>query len=108
MTQYRCHVALMVPDASQQAANMIVRDTTGNPADIHSFSIECTDEHGATWWACQMPMTHPNYARLPEIQVVVGGHYELLREYAPARVDRMTFDAALALHGLTRTGGIDE
>jgi hypothetical protein len=108
MTLYRYHVALMVPDGVHHIANQIAAETTGNIADMHSFAVECIDANGAKWWACRMPMTPANYERLPEFQNAIGGHYELLREYTAERVDRMTFDEALALHGLERVGGVDE
>lgn len=99
------HVALMVPGGSREAANMIVRDTTGNPADINSFTVALS----GGWWGCTLPMSPQNFERLPDIQSAIGGHFEVLRTFDP-RDEILTFDEALELHGLHRVyhGGDDE
>jgi hypothetical protein len=97
------HVALMVPPESREAANMIVRDTTGNPADINSFTVELSQG----WWACTLPISPENFERLPQIQSAIGGHYEVLRTFDP-RDEMLTFDEALELHGFHRVYHGDE
>jgi hypothetical protein len=101
-------VMLAVPDLAREAANMMVVDETGNPADIYSFGVQCQSE-GETWWACRMPIGPDVFAKLPAMAEVTGGVYEVVRAYDNAsEYEYMTFDEALLLHDIYRVEANNE
>lgn len=78
--RYDYFVAMRIPDASRVAANDLVAQITGNPADENSFVCQITD--GAeVQWASQIPMREQYFQQLDAWKAQFGGDFAIMHQW---------------------------
>lgn len=78
--RYDYLVAIRVPDPNRAAANDLVVQATGNPADAISFGCEITDGV-QTQWVAQIPMREQYFQQLDGWKAQFGGDYAIMRQW---------------------------
>jgi hypothetical protein len=106
---YRKWVAISVPEASVDAANLAAAAMTGEPADLLTFTCKAVDGDGNLHYVTMVPMSELRFGELPKFRSILGGSFNILAD----RVDgvwheRASFEDWLVQSNLTLIDEEDE